>query len=196
MEILKATHQGILSIGGKEIKCAVLNDSTRVLTSESLFETFERKKYTKPDERKSEVAQPILYTNKRGKKIRGFKALILPEICNVFIKAYQDGALRKNQLDLASQSMNMLSGFAKLGITALIDEATGHRENLKEDEYQKLIKMFLAPEFRNDKRFPKELFERVCQLRGWRYESDTTKYTPEMGDFINKYIYSVSLKRL
>lgn len=218
IEKLKATHQGVIKINGKDIKCAVLNDGTRVLTSESLFETFEKSKKgtknlksqvtklpyflqsntLKPYLNKEffQVTQPIIYINKRGKQVTGFKAQILPKVCSVLLKARRGNALRKNQLDLAEKAELIQEAYSELGIIAHIDEATGKREELKKNDYQKLINMFLAPEFRNDKRFPRELFERVCQLRGWKYDPDKTNYTPEMGNIINKYIYNVMPKEV
>lgn len=38
----KATHEGILPIGERELTCAVLDDGTRVLTQSAVFEAFGR----------------------------------------------------------------------------------------------------------------------------------------------------------
>jgi hypothetical protein len=40
--ILKATHQGKLKIGDKELNCAVLEDGTRVLYRSAIFKAFDR----------------------------------------------------------------------------------------------------------------------------------------------------------
>jgi len=41
-KILKATHQGKLKIGDKELNCAVLENGTRILTSTAVFKAFGR----------------------------------------------------------------------------------------------------------------------------------------------------------
>ncbi len=41
-KLSKATHQGILKIGNKELNCAVLKDGTRVLTQNAVFQSFGR----------------------------------------------------------------------------------------------------------------------------------------------------------
>jgi hypothetical protein len=40
--ILKATHQGKLTIGDKELNCAVLEDGTRILSANAVFKAFDR----------------------------------------------------------------------------------------------------------------------------------------------------------
>lgn len=40
----KATHQGTLTIGDKEIACAVLEDGTRVISKSAIFKSFGRTK--------------------------------------------------------------------------------------------------------------------------------------------------------
>ena len=39
---LRATNEGVLKIGGKELPCAVLSDGTRVLTAKAVFQAFDR----------------------------------------------------------------------------------------------------------------------------------------------------------
>lgn len=50
--IRKATHQGTLKIGEKEMPCAVLNDGTRVISKNAIFRAFGR---TKRGRKKDEV---------------------------------------------------------------------------------------------------------------------------------------------
>jgi hypothetical protein len=38
----KSTHEGILNIGDKEIKCAVLEDGTRILTQTAVYTALDR----------------------------------------------------------------------------------------------------------------------------------------------------------
>jgi len=46
------------------------------------------------------------------------------------VKALSDGKLTENQRKVAEQSRILLGAFAEIGITALIDEATGYQKDL------------------------------------------------------------------
>ena len=43
-KILKATHQGSLKIGDKELECAVLENGARVISRNAVFRAFSRTK--------------------------------------------------------------------------------------------------------------------------------------------------------
>ena len=46
---------------------------------------------------------------------------MLPLTCQVFIEAYNAGALNNRQIHIAEKCMSMVKGFAIVGIIALID---------------------------------------------------------------------------
>ena len=81
------------------------------------------------------------------------------------------------------------SAFAKVGITALIDEATGLQYDRKNDALRYLLQQYIAEGLQKwIKTFPDEFFDELNRL----YENDTTQSSKRpqyYGKFINTYIY-------
>ena len=83
-----------------------------------------------------------------------------------------------------------MRGLARVGITALVDEATGFQEVRARDELQKILEEFVQAELRPwMKRFPDEFFKQIYRLNGWEYRPGQSKRTPYVGKLVNKYIY-------
>jgi hypothetical protein len=66
-----------------------------------------------------------------GKEAQGFEAEDLIDICNMYIDANNAGALYKQQLPLAKQAQIIVNAFAKTGVIAVVDEATGYQNIAK-----------------------------------------------------------------
>ena len=88
------------------------------------------------------LISPIIYED-GGQTLKGYKAEILPEICNLYLEARREKILLPNQKNLARQSEILLSSFAKVGIIALIDEATGFQFNRKYDALRILLQQYI-----------------------------------------------------
>jgi hypothetical protein len=83
-----------------------------------------------------------------------------------------------------------MSGLARVGIIALVDEATGYQEVRARDELQAILDLYVRPEFRSWVRmFPDDFFEQVFRLNGWEFKPGNTKRNPQTGKLINRYIY-------
>jgi len=83
-----------------------------------------------------------------------------------------------------------LSGLARVGILALVDEATGYQETRARDELQVILEKYVHAEFRRwVHTFPDEFFEQIYRLQGWEFRPGTSKRTPQVGKLVNKYIY-------
>ena len=54
----------------------------------------------------------------------GYRAELLPEICNVYLRAREADALLQSQQHIAAQSEILVRGLALTGVVALVDEAT------------------------------------------------------------------------
>jgi hypothetical protein len=133
--------------------------------------------------------KPIEYQD-NNKICYGYQANILPEICSLYLEARRKKILSPSQKKFAIQSEILLESFAKVGITALIDEATGFQYNRKYDALR-----FLLQQYINDgiskwlKRFPDKFFEELDKL--YKNEKTTSRKRPQYyGKFINEYIYN------
>ncbi len=71
--------------------------------------------------------KPITYLSGESEVI-GYQAEALPEICNIWLQARQDGALNDQQSDRAQAAEIVMRALANLGVIALIDEATGYQD--------------------------------------------------------------------
>lgn len=161
----KALYQGKLNIGEKLLDCAVLENETRVISQSAIFKAFGR---TKRGRAKDEIRVPnmpsfldannlqpfigedlrrelmqIEYRNLSGSKTTGYSALILPLICDVYLAAREKGQLAKQQYHLAKAAEILVRSFAKIGIIALIDEATGFQSFRKKDALRFLTNIWL-----------------------------------------------------
>lgn len=207
----KATHTGTLNIGDAEISCAVLSDGTRLLTQAGFLGALGRS--TKPKGKSQQVTDglppflatkslkplitqdifdttvPIQFTTPTGAKAQGFKAELLPRICDLFLEARGLGYLTKQQLPIADKCELLVRALAKVGIVALVDEATGYQEERDRDALHKLLEVYLSEErLVWAKRFPDEFFKQIYRLKKWPWPSGRGK-TPYVGKLINQIVY-------
>ena len=209
--IRKAVKQGNLKIGGREMSCAVLDDGTRIISRNAIFRAFGR---TKRGRKKDEIRvlnmpsfidannlQPFIsedlrgvlnqieYHGLKGQHMTGYDARILPLICDVYLIAREEKKLTKSQFPLALASEILVRSFAKVGIIALVDEATGYQEIRASDALQKILEAFIAKELRPwIKTFPDSYYEQLFRLRGWQFQS--IKRRPQLvGKITNDLIY-------
>jgi hypothetical protein len=211
-KMFRATHQGKLEIGEKEIPCAVLENGTRVISQGSVFQAFGRPqrgiskdgtrmlnmpafldaKNLLPyiDDELREKIVPIKYKNKNGRESIGYDAIILPMVCNVYLQARMDGVLTRKQPSVAIASEILVRSLSKIGIIALVDEATGYQYDRQRDELQKILKAYISEELLPwSKRFPDEFYKEMFRLNGWTYNPIGAKRPGIIGKYTNKLIY-------
>lgn len=213
----KATHQGVLRIGGFNIRCAVLDDGTRILVERSVAKAlgvkgagayWEKKKkgdpsailpeyisakYLQPfvsDELREKLAEPIEYINKQNKRLKGLEATVLPDVCDVWIKAKEASALDESKKKIAQKAYILMKGFANIGIIALIDEATGYQEIRDKRALREILDRFLLKEqARWAKRFPDEFYEQMFRLKNWQWKGMKVNRPSVVGKYTNDLVY-------
>lgn len=209
----KATHVGELRIGDLIIECAVLEDGTRLLTQRGFMQAIGR--VGRPRKRTSLEADgkpvflsasnlepfigdelrkawtPILFRPKGSGGIAyGYKAELLPQVCNVYLDALEAGQLLPTQVNIAAQCRILIRGFATVGIVALVDEATGYQEARDKDALHRILEAYIAKElFPWTKRFPDEFYKEMFRLRGWQYSPMSTKGPRYAGQLTNEIVY-------
>lgn len=215
---LIATHFGILKIGDKELNCAVLENGSRIINKSTVFKAFNRTKRGrkkdevrvpgKPDlpsfidannltpyitdELEAMLLKPVKYKAKNGKIVDGYNAEIIPLLCDVYLQARLDKVLTKQQENLAIASEILVRSLSKLGIVALVDEATGYQEDRDRDELQKILSMYISKELLPwTKRFPDEFYKQMFRLKGWEYPKPQAKRPGIVGYYTNKYVYDL-----
>lgn len=204
---LPAQYYGELRIGGLTVDCAVTDDGQRLINQQTLLTVLGRSPRAKggtngpqllaanlrpfiSPELDKLLSEPVSYLTPSGLKARGYPADTLPELCEVYLDARKEDVLLRSQRPAADAAEILIRGLARVGITALIDEATGYQEVRARDELRRILDAYVAAELRPwTKTFPDEFFRQIYRLQGWQYKPGTAKRTPYVGHLINKYIY-------
>ena len=170
MKISHASHRGYLKIGNEdngfvEIPCAVLDNNKRIISQTGLFSAFNRPR--KGEKRQDglpsiigaknllpyvtdeviEKLKPIHYYHTNGTNAVGYDAELIPLICELYLKADDHDATVSSQDKIVAQAKIIIRSLAKVGITALIDEATGYQYDREKDELQKLLSKYIQKIF-------------------------------------------------
>ncbi|MBD5214740.1 MAG: hypothetical protein HDS75_07985 [Bacteroidales bacterium] len=203
---LYATHKGIVKIGEYSVPCAVLNNGKRVFIQREIVGLLTGNKkggldrYLQaktlqeyvPDKFKGDgLVQNVYKFRLDNKDAHGFEATDVIDISMMYINANNDGKLLASQKHLAAQSLVIVSAFAKTGVIAVIDEATGYlkEKNRAKDELQKFLQSFMREEAAKlVKRFEDSFFEMIYKMRGWTWNY-THKHPGVVGQWINDLVY-------
>jgi P63C domain len=206
-----ALLSGPLPIGNVDLQCAVLDDETRILTATSIFAAFKKRRqgmndrleidgikvppFIAANNLKPYINQDVLQRIKLieyrdGTTLKsGYDAALLADLCEIYLKARRDGVLTAKQLPQAEQAEILLTAFAKVGIAAVIDEATGYQKVRGNDALRLLLSRYIAEGLRNwVKTFHDSFFGQLDRL--YDNEKTTSRNRPQYyGGFINRYIY-------
>jgi hypothetical protein len=107
----------------------------------------------------------------------------------VILDAKKAGLLKRNTY-LAETAEILIRGFARVGVVALIDEATGFQEDRARDELSRILEAYVQEALRPWVRtFPNAFFRETYRLQGWEYKPGKCKRPQYVGKLINKYIY-------
>lgn len=201
-----------LIIGDTAIECYVLEGEVRVITQASFLRALGRGKmrgvarqdnqdlppflaslslrdYLTPEILAE--AEPIMFTMPTGQRAKGYRATLLPKVCNLYLKANDNGAgLPSNQKHIAIQADILIRGLAEVGILALVDEVTGYQEVRTKDALAKILEAFVDKELRDWVRtFPDDYYKELFRLRGLDYPSGTVRRPQYFGMLTNDIVY-------
>lgn len=202
----KATHDGALKIGDVKIPCFVLEDGTRVISGRSLTKSIGMKgrgqgaaritahKALKPhisDELALAIDKPIRFVGIGGINNTGYEATALQELCDSILTARDNGDIKTIQEKrYARHAETLIRSFAKVGIVALVDEATGYQFDRARDALEKILDKFISKELRKwAKTFPDEFYQEMFRLRGWQYVPMSVARPGVVGKYTNDLVY-------
>lgn len=210
-DLPRATHKGDLHIGEVEIPCFVLEGGRRVLYQRALVAALGMSRGSSGQSGGDRLAKftggkalepfvsedllevttaPIRFRTPSGALAYGYEATVLADICDVVLAARGAGRLQKQQMHIADQCEMLVRGFARVGIIALVDEATGYQEERKRDELQKLLAAYISPELLPwAEMFPAEFYSEIFRLRGWKWESKGGRRPRLVGKLTNFIVY-------
>jgi len=184
VEVPRAKWSGVLQIGEDvEVPCFVLNNGLRVISRtgatasltgkgsgnlESYIRVGALKPYL-PSEFNDQMIDFVL-EGVTHKQVRGLTAETFLEVCRAYVAALNDGALQTDrQREIAIQAGMFLAACSKVGLIALIDEATGYQYDRAEDALRMKLRVFLEEEMRQwEKTFPDQLWAEFGRLTNWK----------------------------
>lgn len=207
-----ARYAGTISIGHSEIGCAVLEDGTRLLTQSDMMRALGRSRQAKgrgfydadvnlpafltAKNIKSFIPKDLYVTSSQiefvmpnGQKAFGYKAELLPQVCEVYLEARDAGVLLQSQQHIAQQADILIRSLARVGITALVDEATGYQLDRGHDALRLLMEKYIVEGLQKwIQMFPDTFFAELDRL--YDNAPTTPRSRPQYyGRFINKYVY-------
>ena len=123
------------------------------------------------------LQKPILFQRATGHNPSyGYEATILADFCDVLLAAREADVLSKTQLNYARQAEILVRGFARVGIIALVDEATGYQEIRDKVALQEILARYISGELLEwAKMFPDEFYKELFRLHGWQYHNLSVK---------------------
>jgi hypothetical protein len=190
--------RGNLDIGDVSIEGHVLSDGRRVLTQREVVRVITRGRNSGNLNRYIERlpgADPSLTSTKTiqfrvpgGPIATGYEAILLIEICDLYLEAREQGTLGRRQENLAEMAEIIVRATAKLGIIALIDEATGYQAVRSKQALQLKLQAFISEDMEEwAQMFPPDFWIELARLEGVKY---SPKNRPiRWGKYIMMFVY-------
>jgi hypothetical protein len=194
-EVPQATHEGQLTIGTANLAAAVLPNGKRLLNQGTFLQALGRARTPKagtggmtmadglPPFLQADVLQPfisddlrqsttpIFYRTKSGARSVGYDAQLLPLVCEVYLALRDSGKRSAPFAHIIRACDALMRGLAKVGIVALVDEATGYQDIRDRIALQALLDRYLRQELAAwAKRFPDEFYRHIFRLRKWTWK--------------------------
>ncbi len=204
-----AMFSGELTIGSVTIPCHVLNDGRRVLHQRAMvtalgmsrgssggeggdrlakFVGGSRLKPFLKNNLESVTENPILFKPLNATMAYGYEADVLADICEAVLDARAAGALQQQQQHIAEQCVLLMRGFARVGINALVDEATGYQKVRAKRALQLKLQAFIADELQEWARmFPEEFWWELARLEGVHYSPRSRPL--RWGKYVMMFVY-------
>lgn len=198
-----------IRIADIEVPCYVLDDGRRVIPTSGMLNTlhmahggsmvrgmnrlelFVSRERIKPyvsNELLERIRSPIKF--RMGANVAyGYDSDTLIDIAEAVIKADNAGILQKQQAGIAHQCRVITSSLTRIGLIALIDEATGYQTKRESDELQQILTAYLLPEHRPwMKTIPDEFTSEIYRVYGWK-RSPSNRGPRYAGKLIRQLIY-------
>ena len=214
--VLKATHGSSdrpLVIGDLSLPCYVLEDGRRVLSLGGMVRAlgmsiggggkgegdrlgrFLGSKSISPfvsNDLISRIRNPIRFQAPTGGSVAtGYEATILPDICDAILASRKNSKLHPQQAHIADQAEILVRGLARVGIIALVDEATGYQEVRDRKALEEILNKFLSEHLRPwTKTFPDEYFTEMFRLKKWRIPGLPTARPGVMAQYTRDIVYA------
>lgn len=194
--------RGTLTINEVALECHVLNDHRRVLTQREVVRALTGGRESGNLARYMQ-ANPLYEDDLlEGRTIHfraptpsgaanaaiGYEAELLIEICDLYLRARDQKLLRPSQSHLAKMAETIVRACAKVGIVALVDEATGYQDVRARRALQIKLQAFIADDMQEwAKMFPDDFWFELARLEGVRYSPRNRPL--RWGKYVMAFVY-------
>lgn len=199
-----------LVIGDIAIECYVLEDGTRVVTQGSFLRALGRARTVRrtgaednlPPIIQGQALRPFISDEVRDRaqpipfrigktRALGYNAELLPDVCEIFLAARAAGALPTNQKPIAKAAEILIRGLARVGIIALVDEATGYQDIRTKNALAAILEKFVAKEIQPYlTTFPPAFYREMFRLRDLAWTAESVQRKPQyFGHLTNDVVY-------
>lgn len=216
-DLPQALYEGPVRIGDIEISAAVLPSGRRLLNQATFLRALGRSRSPKAgtgilstidglpfflqaeqlapflSEELRLATTPIAYLSKTGRQMVGYDAELLPMVCEAYLQ-FRDasgGKVPRQYAHIVAACDMLMRGLARVGIIALIDEATGYQEVRDRLALQAILDKFLRKELAAwAKRFPDEFYQHIFRLRGWEWKERGSHRSHAVAHYTNDLVYA------
>jgi hypothetical protein len=197
-----ALFPGRLKMGDAEFAVYVLDNGKRVMAQREVVRVLTGRRESGKLNLQSEALKPFIDSDAIGTQTlqfsipgtqytaKGYEATLLLDICDAYLRARenQQNRLTPTQLDIAKQAEIITRACAKVGIIALIDEATGYQAFRKKQELQLKLQAFIAEDLQEwALMFPQEFWFELARLEGVHYSPRSRPL--RWGKYIMAFVY-------
>ncbi len=180
------TQESFLAAIGRARKAKAGTGSTALVDGLPPFLQAEALKPFISDELR-ESTTPVLFRNQKGGRGFGYSAELLPMVCEVYLKLRDDVIAKAARNDIRVRMPRkyehiinacdiLMRGLARVGIVALVDEATGYQQVRDRDALEKILDQYIGRELAKwAKRFPDDFYKEMLKLKGLRYDPQSSK---------------------
>ena len=135
------------------------------------------------------ISSPIRFQLPNGGYAQGYPVSILADVCEAVIDAYEQEKLAFQQEHIAERCKILLRGFARVGLIAMVDEATGYEEIRAQRALATILEQYLAEELQPwVKTFPYEFYKHIYRLKDWG-APNKNKRPAVIGRYTNNIVY-------
>lgn len=196
-----ALFPGKLEMGNAEFSVYVLDNGKRVMAQREVVRVltghvkgdlarYLESQSLRPYIDAQKLAEQTIQFSISGTQYKGtgYEATLLLDICDAYLRAREAGALAPNQQDIAKQAEIITRACAKVGIIALIDEATGYGPFKRKQEYQLKLQAFIAEDLQEWARmFPEEFWFELARLESIHYSPRNRPL--RWGKYVMSFVY-------
>jgi hypothetical protein len=217
------THGGRIPIGTWTVNCGIIDGGKRIVSIVDVAEIFSYKgesegttarlaslinKLNKGDAKKFitnnsptaitkkiPLLDPVKYRTENGTISYGIEADALADLCEAILECKDKNLLTtKAHINYADNAQRLIRAFFRVGLIALIDEATGYQKK-RIEENPTALRDFLSAYISDvwakwTKEFPEEFYREIFRLRGWMWKGMKVNRPSVVGHITNDLIYS------